>query len=607
MGLPSFVRLMLLRGRPGTADRMIASPGGRPPAHAGWRPAHWFRLLIFALALFGSASTAVAQTIPSDVLPGRERQQFADPPRPRAQPGGPRIALPSTTAPPGAAETMLVVRAVRVTGSTIYSEEQLRPLYEALLGRRVPLQAVYDLAQRITAKYGADGYVLTRAIVPPQELNPGGATVRIEVVEGYVNRVEWPREKLARYKDFFTSYSAKITAQRPINISTLERYLLLANDLPGLKFTTALKPSPTERGAATLVIDVTYKPVDVLARADNRGTAARGPYQFLVSPTFNNVVGRHEALTITYATVLPPKELQYIAPSWRQVLNSEGVSAFVNASYAWGNPGTQQLEDLAFRTTSLYVEGGFQSPVIRAREKNLNLTALIFGSDNYGFWNLTPGEPQSDDRLRGMRLRADGDFADRFGGISQATVTFSQGIQGLGSTSNNNPTASRLGGRVDFTKIEGYFARLQPLGGPVSALFSAYGQYTDTPLLVPEQCGYGGRVFGRAYDPSQILGDSCAFASLELRLDVPPPKVPAMNVPLPDAQLYGYADYGYLYRMAVNTETVHTASATFNAASAGAGIRWRWQNDLNVDLSAAKAIEGPSDAWRFFFIVTARR
>ena len=30
-----------------------------------------------------------------------------------------------------------------------------------------------------------------------------------------------------------------------------------------------------------------------------------------------------------------------------------------------------------------------------------------------------------------------------------------------------------------------------------------------TPLLVSEQCSYGGRFFGRAYDPSQLLGDSC--------------------------------------------------------------------------------------------------
>ncbi len=47
------------------------------------------------------------------------------------------------------------------------------------------------------------------------------------------------RPELANYRDFFTDYTAKIIADRPANIRTLERYLLLASDLPGLKFRTA--------------------------------------------------------------------------------------------------------------------------------------------------------------------------------------------------------------------------------------------------------------------------------------------------------------------------------------------------------------------------------
>ena len=74
--------------------------------------------------------------------------------------------------------SMVTVRGVRITGSTIYSAEDLEPLYRDLVGREVPVTAIYDIAQRITAKYGGDGYVLSRAIVPPQELSPRGAVVR---------------------------------------------------------------------------------------------------------------------------------------------------------------------------------------------------------------------------------------------------------------------------------------------------------------------------------------------------------------------------------------------------------------------------------------------
>src|SRR5262249_49626792 len=144
------------------------------------------------------------------------------------------------------------IRGVRIVGGTIYSPEDLAPLYSDLIGRNVPVTAVYDLAQRITAKYGADGYVLSRAIVPPQELSPHGAVVRIQIIEGYIDRVEWPAS-LSRFRDFFSEYAAKITAERPLNVKTLERYLLLASDLPGLRFTNSLKASPNNSGAATLV------------------------------------------------------------------------------------------------------------------------------------------------------------------------------------------------------------------------------------------------------------------------------------------------------------------------------------------------------------------
>ena len=47
---------------------------------------------------------------------------------------------------------------------------------------------------------------------------------------------------------------------------------------------------------------MTEKPVEWNARFDNRGTEPRGPLQFLVSPTINNLMGQHEALSLTYAS-----------------------------------------------------------------------------------------------------------------------------------------------------------------------------------------------------------------------------------------------------------------------------------------------------------------
>jgi len=541
-------------------------------------------------------TAAGAQPFPPSQFPDRLRERFAEPPAPLAQPGGAVVTLPSTVAPKGAEKVMVRVRGVHIVGSTVYGPQEFAPLYDELIDESVPLTAIYELAQHITAKYGSDGYVLSRAIVPPQQLDPKGAVVQIEVVEGYIDKVEWP-PVLSRYRDFFSHYAAQIIAQRPANIRTIERYLLLAGDLPGLKFTTSLRPSKHTPAAATLVVEVAAKPIDANAHIDNRGTPERGPFEYYGSVTFNNPTGWHQALTFTYAGVVPLKELNFAAFNYRQVLTAEGFSFFADGSYAWGAPGTVQLETLQNRTLGPAGDAGFAYPFIRSRERNLTLTALGFASDNES--NML-GAPFNDDRLRGTRVRVDADFADQFQGINQFYAVFSHGIDGLGSTSNDNLLASHPGGRVDFSKIEMFFGRTQPLFGDFSVYGAIYAQDAFTPLLVPEQCGYGGRFFGRAFDPSQLLGDSCIEASDELRYDIRKP--PPWMLGLTQDQLYGFVDWGELYTRG----TVFAPASMVDGASAGVGIRLSWINHIDADLCFAKAIEGQGSDRRFFFIVSAR-
>ena len=579
------------------------------------------RSVAAALAMVSVSFAAVAQVVPPGAQvvppsdqPGRERERFERPPVPLAQPGGPAISVPGIEAPPGAAETKLVIRQIRIVGATIYTAAQLAELYANVVGKKVTLQAVYDLAQRITAKYGGDGYVLSRAIVPVQQLDPNGAVVKIQVVEGYIERVEWPPE-LSTYRDFFSYYAGRIAAERPVNIRTIERYLLLAGDLPGLKFKNSIKPHPTKVGAAILVVEVTHKPVDFFARVDNRGTPARGPLEFLTSTTVNNLLHSHDAFTLTAAGAFKTRELQYYAANYRQVLTGEGLTYFATASYGFGRPGTEELELLNYRTKSLYAETGLSYPVIRERERNLNVSGLWFWSNDRGsFFDMPDEPPSTHDRMRGIRLRADADSADQTGAINQLYFVFSQGVRGLGATQNGQDLASRINGRVDFSKMELTVSRLQPLPLPAfSALIAAYGQYAMTPLLVSEMCGYGGRLFGRGFDPSQFISDSCFEALFELRYDVP-----LELKGITQAQLYGFFDHGWLHNLAPVLGTF----TSVDAASFGGGLRLGWLNAVTADLTVTQVAQGqglvgttalpgvlsagPQKNTRFFFILGAR-
>ena len=182
-------------------------------------------------------------------------------------------------------------------------------------------------------------------------------------------------------------------------------------------------------------------------------------------------------------------------------------------------------------------------------------------------------------------------------GINQINLVLSQGIDGLGSSNPGSTTLSRANGRPDFTKFEATFSRLQPLPGNVSVLLAAYGMWSRTPLLAPELCGYGGRAFGRAFDPSELVADTCVELLAELRYDIPHTFTWVSQL-----QLYSFADRGWLHNLAPVAGTPENV----DGASVGGGLRLGLQPGVAVDLSAAKGVAGIRDDWRFFFIATGR-
>src|SRR2546429_7467392 len=100
------------------------------------------RSVAAALAMVSVSFAAVAQVVPPGAQvvppsdrPGRERERFERPPVPRPQPGGPAISVPGIEAPPGAAETKLVIFFNDTATTEIYTTAQLAELYANVVGK----------------------------------------------------------------------------------------------------------------------------------------------------------------------------------------------------------------------------------------------------------------------------------------------------------------------------------------------------------------------------------------------------------------------------------------------------------------------------------------
>jgi len=135
------------------------------------------------------AGVAVAQFAPSPADPGVIMRGLEDDRRTVAPRDDivtvPRYEDPSVEL---SAEKVFVLRGVVLEGGSVYADPDLSALYKDFAGQEVSFADLYTITQRVTRKYREDGYIFSRAILPPQKISDG--VVRLQAAEGRITNVE---------------------------------------------------------------------------------------------------------------------------------------------------------------------------------------------------------------------------------------------------------------------------------------------------------------------------------------------------------------------------------------------------------------------------------
>jgi hemolysin activation/secretion protein len=558
---------------------------------------------IGAVAIWAAATgEAAAQAVPPSVEPGRLPQQFQTPVIPRAVP---ETVIPrprESSAPAGAERVRMTLERVTVEGSTVYPEALFQEMAAPLFGHEISLADLFRLADAISTRYRADGYVLSRAVVPAQRI---GNAARIVVVEGYIAKVELDGADNAKVR----AYVEQLLRSRPLRASDLERYLLLANDLPGVSARGVLAPSPDAPGGSDLTVFVEEKPFDATLGVDNRGTKFIGPAQFYLGAAANDRLGEAERIAARYITTSTQTELRYGEITVELPLGAEGTRLSLLGSVSRSKPGFT-LRQFDTRSDGGSALARLSHPLLRSRTENLSLNTSFTYRDSSTVLNHAPATPpSSDDHLRVLRVGGAYDLTDRFDGVNFLAGEVNQGLPFFGAGANESATASRLGGRTEFQKATIDASRLQSLRFLASGLtlltaVSAQHSFGDA-LLASEQFGVGGANFGRGYDPSEITGDNGWAFKLELQYG----QVPSLSW-LRDVQLYGFFDRGAVSNVR-NDSTIRDP----RLASAGFGTRFTLTENYLGSLEVAKPLtrvvetfrdSGDQHPWRVFFTLFAK-
>lgn len=549
------------------------------------------------MALFVEPTPARAQTgIPlgDQADPGqierRIQERERSPPKPQPEILLPDVA-PAPAVEPDEAST-IVLRSVMIEGATALGPEALAASYQAYIDRPVSLADIGAILDAMTAAYRDAGFILSRAIAPPQDLADG--LLRIRIVEGYLDKVSFQGVRPGRWG--LETYAERLRSERPLTLASLERVILLIEDLPGLTVASGLRPIDDEAGLYELILTLEEDRFDGSLYVDNRGTPAVGRLQGYSSLGANSTFSLAERIQLGFFTVPnQPQELLYGDLLYVQPLFSDGLTASFRVSRSRVDAG-DALADLDTNSTSSGYEFKLRYPVIRTRAFNLYL------GGTFDFRDLRQeqlGTTVLDDRLRVLRGNLDLAFSDDLEGANFLSLEVSQGLSVIDASPSGRATRSRVDGQPDFTKVTLEAVRQQDLPSNFGLQLALSGQGSFDPLLSSEEFALGGSRYGRAYDFSEITGERGIVGSLELRY--------GQSLPmdwLPGVQLYGFYDWG-----AVWNDVPGGGQARDSLSSAGAGLRFGLfsilQSGLEVAVPLTRSVASrESNTPRFFFTLS---
>ena len=525
----------------------------------------------------------VAAQAPSPAIPqGSPLPRVAPPVLPSAAPGAELPLLP----PPGAEvpNRPVKVTSTAIEGATVYSQAQLVQHTDGLIGPATPLPKIDAARQAILQQYRSQGFVLTTVSV---KLDGSGA-LRFIVTEGRIAAVKLDGDIGAAGTQVLR-FLNRLTETTPIDSKTLERYLLLAQDVPGVTVRAVLQPSTDQPGALTLIAQVSRKEVSGSLSFDNRAFNQTGPIEALSVVDFNSFTSLGERTEVSfYHTFVDSQNFGQVSEEF--FVGSSGLKVKIYAGYGDVNPNrTGTLGKGGYQGTTTVFGGQVAYPIIRSRQQTLNVYAAFDGLES----RIQTGIPlarASFDSLRVLRLGEDYVLSDvwfggNFPGFNTASVKVSQGLRILGaSTTGTAAISPRQHERSDFTKVNFEFSRTQTLhtfseGSSLALMGLLTGQWTNDLLPPAEQFYLGGSRFTRGYYSGQVPGDKALAATAELQLNTSF-SLPAIrddaDVP---TQFYIFYDWGETW------QNQATDLAT-KVASAGGGARVQITRWAELDVEA---------------------
>lgn len=506
-----------------------------------------FATVIFA-ALGNGAGTVLAQPVDAGVLQQqieRERQQAL--PRQYSREVTP---APAEMRPPTG--LTVVVKEFRFVGNTLLPASRLSESVKPYLGRPIDFTELQAAALVIADLYRESGWIV-RAYIPEQEIENG--QVVIQIIEAIFGKLGIDGEFSAVSEERIRqTFELQQQSGQLLNAEALDRALLLADDLPGVAVSGALRAGDGQ-AETDLVLKVSEEKMLVGdAILDNYGSRSTGKERlagnFQVASPFR--LGDLLSTNLMHTEGSDYGRLAYSVPlgygGWRVGLNA--------STFAYNLVGKEFANlNAEGRSASMGLDATY--PLLRSRNMNLMFTGSY---DNKSYQNDAKGARISEYDIDVVNLGFSGNLFDQLwgGGANTGNLTFSIGRR----DAKVGPTDQT------YSKVRFSLSRQQALSTEWSFFALLSGQYAGKDLDSSEKFYLGGANGVRAYPSNEGGGANGQMMNLELRWRLPN-----------GLMMTGFYDYGRVE----NYDRVKSYSLQ------GAGLSLGWMSTFGLSTKAVWA------------------
>jgi hemolysin activation/secretion protein len=543
---------------------------------------------LIAIVILAGAESASAQQVPDA---GQQIQQIPQPPMVEKPAPDMLIDKPVTPVEADIAGPKVRVNSLRVSGETLFSDEQLIAATDFTPGSELNLSDLRNLAARITRYYNDRGYFLAKAYLPAQDIQ--GGIVTISVIEGRYGAIDLRNQ--SRLKDNVAhGVLAGLDSGDIVESASLERRLLLLSDIPGVGVRSTLAPGSAV-GTSDLIVDIVPgRSVTGSIEADNAGNRYTGPYRLGGSVYFNNLTGSGDVASVR--VLASNLGLLYGRASYQTLLGNASVGvAYARVNYELGREFKSLDADGSADIFSLF--GSY--PLIRSRNTNLYALGAVearYLEDRIGITSTITNR-----NIHSATAGFRGDQRDAIGpgGWSTFSAAATWGRLDIETPEARavDSASSRRNGQ--YGKLQFSAAHLQQLVGPLSLYGAIRGQVASKNLDSSEQMALGGAYAVRAYPEGEAYGDQGYVANMEARL-----LLPDFSDSMPGRiQLVGFVDIG---AVTLAKDPWYPGTNSAHRKGYGAGLIWSKPNDFLITASYARklgdqeATSAPDRSGRFW-------